>query len=90
MILLVFQTTGGPALGIKTEQGVIDIKAAAKAFKADVPDTPAAFYAQGLNALLALEVLITSLPESGTWLLDEATLVYGPCVPTPEKILCWA
>ena len=88
MILLMFQTTDGLALGVKTSRGVIDVKAAARALKADVPDTPAAFYAQGLDALPALEAFIAVLPETGAWLLDEADLVYGPCVPAPEKILC--
>jgi 2-keto-4-pentenoate hydratase/2-oxohepta-3-ene-1,7-dioic acid hydratase in catechol pathway len=88
MILLVFQTPAGLALGIKTAQGIIDVKAAARALQADIPDTPAAFYAQGLDALPALRTFVASLPESGAWLLDEVTLIYGPCVPSPEKILC--
>lgn len=88
MILLTFHTADGLALGVKTSQGIIDIKAAARALKADVPDTPEAFYTRGLDALPALEALVASLPETGTWLLDEASLVYGPCVPTPQKILC--
>ena len=88
MILLTFETDAGLALGVKTSQGVIDVRAAAKALKAAVPDTPAAFYAQGLAALPALKTFVAALPETGAWLLDEAALVYGPCVPAPEKILC--
>lgn len=88
MILLTFQTDAGLALGIKTAQGILDVKAAASALKADVPDTPAAFHAQGLDALPALAAFVTALPATGAWLLDEATLTYGPCVPTPQKILC--
>ena len=88
MIFLTFQTDTGLALGVKTEKGVIDVKAAARTLNADVPDTPTAFYAQGLDALPALETFIAVLPETGAWLLDEASLVYGPCVPTPQKILC--
>ncbi|MBN2392031.1 MAG: fumarylacetoacetate hydrolase family protein [Anaerolineae bacterium] len=88
MILLVFQTVDGLALGIKTAQGIIDVEAAARELKADVPDTPAALYTQGLDALPALKAFVALLPESGAWLLDEATLVHSPCVPFPEKILC--
>ncbi len=88
MIFLTFQTNAGLALGVKTEKGVLDVKAAATALKADVPDTPAAFYAQGLDALPALAAFVAALPATGVWLLDEATLTYGPCVPTPQKILC--
>lgn len=88
MILLTFKKDTGLALGVKTEKGVVDIKAAALALNADIPDTPETFYVQGLDALPALQTFIASLPESGAWLLDEATLIYGPCVPAPQKILC--
>ena len=88
MILLTFQTTDGLALGVKTEKGVLDVKAAARALNADIPHTPDTFYTQGLNALPALQTFLAALPETGAWLLDEATLIYGPCVPTPQKILC--
>jgi len=88
MILLTFQTDTGLALGVKTEKGVIDVKAAARALNADVPDTPDTFYAQGSDALPPLEAFVATLPETGAWLLDEASLIYGPCVPTPQKILC--
>ncbi len=88
MLLLTFQTTAGLLLGIKTEKGVIAVKAAARALNADIPDTPDTFYAQGLDALPALQTFIATLPETGDWLLDEASLIYGPCVPAPQKILC--
>jgi 2-keto-4-pentenoate hydratase/2-oxohepta-3-ene-1,7-dioic acid hydratase in catechol pathway len=88
MILLTYQAVDGLALGVKTEKGIVDIKAAARALNADIPDTPDALYAQGLDALPALQTFIASLPESGAWLLDEAALIYGPCVPAPQKILC--
>lgn len=88
MILLTFQTDAGLALGIKTEKGIIDVKAAAQALKVDVPDTPSAFYMRGLDAIPTLETFIATLPDAGAWLLDEASLIYGPCVPTPQKILC--
>ena len=88
MILLTFQTVDGLALGVKTEQGIIDLKAAAEALNADVAATPAAFYAQGLAALPALKAFIAAIPPTGAWWLDEAALVYGPSVPAPQKIIC--
>ncbi|HOU15279.1 MAG TPA: fumarylacetoacetate hydrolase family protein [Anaerolineae bacterium] len=91
MILLTFQTDEGLFLGIKTEKGVLDVKAAATALNVAVPDTPAAFYAQGMAALPVLEdlvVLALLSPECASCLRDESTLIYGPCVPNSEKILC--
>ncbi|MEJ5310338.1 MAG: fumarylacetoacetate hydrolase family protein [Anaerolineae bacterium] len=88
MIVLTFQTETGLALGVKTDAGIIDVQAAATALNADIPVTPDAFYAQGLDALPALQTFISTLPATGAWLLDEAALVYGPCVPAPQKILC--
>ena len=56
-----------------------------------VPESPEALFQQGLPALAALEGLVAQvLPLAGgdDWLLDEASLTLGPCVPNPEKILC--
>lgn len=88
MILLTFQTDSGLALGVKTDKGIIDVRAAATALNADIPVTPDAFYTRGLDALPALQTFISTLPETDPWLLDETSLVYGPCVPAPQKILC--
>jgi 2-keto-4-pentenoate hydratase/2-oxohepta-3-ene-1,7-dioic acid hydratase in catechol pathway len=96
MILLTFRSQGsdGLSLGIKTEKGVINVRAALEALGPDlegVPDTPKALYAQGLSALPALTALIAAaMPRSdgATWMLSEASLTLGPCVPSPEKILC--
>ncbi len=92
MRLLTFKSYRGLSLGIKTAPGVIDVRAAAQALERDdVPVTPAAFYARGSSALSDLASLLDeALPRAAgaPWLLDEATLQFGPCVPNPEKILC--
>ena len=91
MKLLTFKTRKGLKLGIQTEKGVIDVKKASKALGVDVPRTPAQCLALGLDALPALEVLVTKAllaAGSAKWLLDEDKLRLGPCVPAPEKILC--
>ena len=94
MILLVFKTSDGLSLGIKTEKGVVDVKAALNSLELNlegVPESPEALFQQGLPALAALEGLVAQvLPLAGgdDWLLDEASLTLGPCVPNPEKILC--
>jgi 2-keto-4-pentenoate hydratase/2-oxohepta-3-ene-1,7-dioic acid hydratase in catechol pathway len=90
MRILTYKTDGGLALGIKTDQGIIDVAAAAAALDcSDVPATPAAFYAQGVDAMPAMTVLAAkAAADDAPWLLDEATLQLGPCVANPEKILC--
>jgi 2-keto-4-pentenoate hydratase/2-oxohepta-3-ene-1,7-dioic acid hydratase in catechol pathway len=92
MRLLTFKSPKGLSLGIRTEFGVIDVRAAAHALeRGDVPVSPAAFYARGNDALPDLASLLEeALPEAqgAPWVLDEADLQFGPCVPNPEKLLC--
>ena len=90
MRILTYRTDRGLALGIKTDQGVIDVAAAAAALGcSSVPAAPAAFYAQGVDAMSAMAALADKAAAGdGPWLLDEATLQLGPCVANPEKILC--
>jgi len=90
MRILTYKTDSGLALGIKTDRGIIDVAAAAAALGCCcVPATPAAFYAQGVDAMPAMAALADrAAADDGPWLLDEATLQLGPCVANPEKILC--
>jgi 2-keto-4-pentenoate hydratase/2-oxohepta-3-ene-1,7-dioic acid hydratase in catechol pathway len=92
MRLLTFKSYKGLSLGIKTEQGVLDVRAAALALdRDDVPVTPATFYAQGTAALPDLASLAEEALQrahGAAWMLDEADLTLGPCVHNPEKILC--
>ena len=71
-------------LGIKCEQGVIDVKQMAANHSADVPTTMEQVIAGGENAISQLAELITKEVQ----LLAEKTIVYAPCVTNPEKILC--
>jgi 2-keto-4-pentenoate hydratase/2-oxohepta-3-ene-1,7-dioic acid hydratase in catechol pathway len=92
MKLLTFISLGGPSLGIKVDGGVLDVRAAALALsRDDVPATPAAFFSRGLDALSDLASLVAeALPiaRGADWMLGESTLQFGPCVHSPEKILC--
>lgn len=92
MFLLTFQMEGKDYLGIKTERGVLDVAAANRALNVpDVTDTPEALYAAGLSALPNLKTfLMTALKDEDAsgWLLDEARLQLGPCLPGPGKIIC--
>ena len=85
MKLLTFYKNSKLALGIKTKKGVIDVEAAGVK---DVPTTMSELLPMGLRGLQALRVLLTRLPDTGSWLLPEEELELGPCVTDPEKIIC--
>ena len=92
MIVLTFEQFGAFRLGIKTPEGILDVEAANRELNiAGVPETPAAFYAGGLNSLPLLQSFVEralAVEDRAAWLLDEARLKYGPCVPIPGKIIC--
>ena len=92
MIVLTFQQFGAFRLGIKTPEGILDVEAANRELNiAGVPATPAAFYEGGLTSLPLLQTFVEralTVEGRAAWLLDEARLQYGPCIPTPGKIIC--
>jgi 2-keto-4-pentenoate hydratase/2-oxohepta-3-ene-1,7-dioic acid hydratase in catechol pathway len=96
MILLQFKSGQKWHLGVKTEGGVVDVTAALSDISISqlhtgVPSSLAAFCADGSAAFEALERCVHHLLASESarrWLLGEATLSYGPCVPNPGKFIC--
>lgn len=92
MILLTFKHSGAYRLGVKTDNGILDVEAANRALNIPgVPETPEAIYAAGLAALPTMQSFVErALAEGGSpaYLLDESRLEYGPCIPTPGKIIC--
>jgi 2-keto-4-pentenoate hydratase/2-oxohepta-3-ene-1,7-dioic acid hydratase in catechol pathway len=99
MIFLTFKTSNEEnlRLGIKTAQGVVDVKSACASLKLDqpIPYSPSEFfdtekelrYEDFLKYVLAQAALASKQSEA-PWLLDEAKLELGPCVPNPGKIIC--
>ena len=91
MKLLTYKTNRKLKLGLKTTAGIINVKKAGAELDIKVPQSPRALYAMGLDALPALNELVAkALPQAdgSPWMLDDNNLSYGPCVPSPEKILC--
>lgn len=72
-------------LGIRTEVGVIDV-AQASAEHAGIPPTMDAAIRGRTEAMKSLQGLAEQ-PEA-RWLLTEQDLQPGPCVGTPEKLIC--
>jgi 2-keto-4-pentenoate hydratase/2-oxohepta-3-ene-1,7-dioic acid hydratase in catechol pathway len=96
MILLQFKSGQEMHLGVKTQHGVVDLTAALSDTSisqqhAGIPSSLAAVWASGSAAREALERFVQHLLASdsdNSWLCDETTLTYGPCVANPGKIIC--
>lgn len=94
MQLLTFRHHDGYRLGLRTEHGVIDVRAASTALidtlqSVSLPESVTEFYQGGSDFLDGLHLLerVASQAE-GDWLLPEASLRIGPVVPVPNKIIC--
>ncbi len=87
MILTTYQTDDGIKLGIKTEQGILDVAAAVAATGVNCPTTADDVYAQGSSALAALSALAGATNDAALY-RSEADITYAPAVPNPGKILC--
>lgn len=75
------------SLGVKTEQGILDVKTAAKFFRSPAPTDVDDLIRRGDRGLT--ELVKTALARGKKSLfLDEDKIEFGPCVTNPEKILC--
>jgi len=83
--LLTFHRNNILQLGIRTEAGVIDVAQAAEG-QAGIPLTIDEVIRGGAEAMKALQVLVEH--PAASWLLNEQDLRPGPCVGTPEKLIC--
>jgi len=72
-------------LGIRTEEGVIDVAQASAGYEG-IPGTIDAAIRGGAEAMEALLGLAEQ--PAANWLLNEQDLQPGPCVGTPEKLIC--
>lgn len=91
MKLLTFVQGNESRLGIKTEQGVLDVAAAAaKTGASGVASDVMQVIEGGDAAVASLQALVDKALASGdsSLLLDEAGLTFGPSVTAPNKIIC--
>lgn len=95
MFLFTFQSYQGYKLGAKTEKGIIDVRTASQELVyseggIEIASSPDELFSGGNQALERLQELLSAATKASnpSWLLDESTLSYGPCVPNPGKILC--
>src|SRR3954453_22693842 len=94
MILLTFRDGDDLRLGVRAENGVIDVAAAQAALgagDAKAPETIDALIASRDDAMAALQDLVAraeAAPAAGEWLRDQEALTLGPVAPNPGKIIC--
>jgi 2-keto-4-pentenoate hydratase/2-oxohepta-3-ene-1,7-dioic acid hydratase in catechol pathway len=77
-------------LGVKIDQGIIDVKEAATKFEIKLPDTLHEIIQEGLEAVEKLTVLVNRVVENerNDLILSEDTITYASAITTPEKIIC--
>jgi len=85
MKLLTFHRNNILQLGIRTQAGVIDV-AQASGGHAGIPVTMDTVIRGEAEAIKALQGLADQ--PTPNWILNEQDLQPGPCVGTPEKIIC--
>ncbi|MBN1995268.1 MAG: fumarylacetoacetate hydrolase family protein [Anaerolineae bacterium] len=96
MRLLTFKKETELRLGVKTPAGVVDVKAALAALSPFVSDVPIPTSMEILltggsatqQSLADFVDQAVAKNPTATWILDEASLEFGPCMPYPGKIIC--
>jgi 2-keto-4-pentenoate hydratase/2-oxohepta-3-ene-1,7-dioic acid hydratase in catechol pathway len=83
--LLTFHRKDTLQLGIRTDEGVIDVAQASEGH-AGIPVTMDAAIRGGAEGMKALQGLAEQ--PAANWLLNEQDLRPGPCVGNPEKLIC--
>lgn len=84
MKLINFYVEDQIRVGIKTDQGIIDVEKAAKQHDIYVPTTIEQIIAGGEQHLLQLKKLL----EINSDVLSEENIRYAPAITKPEKIIC--
>jgi 2-keto-4-pentenoate hydratase/2-oxohepta-3-ene-1,7-dioic acid hydratase in catechol pathway len=77
-------------VGVQTSRGILDIQAAAEQFGLAVPGDMMQLIESNGSGLKVLEQLLAQAlaATDKSFFLAEEEVLFGPCVPKPEKILC--
>ncbi|WP_066304476.1 fumarylacetoacetate hydrolase family protein [Bacillus sp. FJAT-29814] len=88
MKLLNFKLNGAVKLGVKTEQGILDIEKAGQEFNEDVPNSMKDLISgKGISTIRKL-VDRTENNSYPSLFLNEEKIEYQPVIPNPGKIVC--
>lgn len=85
-LLAIANPNGSDTLGVKLPIGILDVAAAAKALKIDVPVTLESLLVSGDFA--SLENVIKTAKDRKEFLRDEASIRFGRLFTNPSKIVC--
>lgn len=89
MKLLTISREGKEVLGVKTEDGIIDIEKTLESFpNVEVTKNMMDLIEGGLEALSNLENYINELPKESIYFIEENKIDWGPAVTAPNKIIC--
>lgn len=91
MKLLHFLKENEPSLGVKTEQGILDVKKASELFGQSIPTTLHELLHQGevgKKQLLDLVAQAHRAPATEGLYVQEEDIQFAPAVTQPEKIIC--
>lgn len=89
MKLLTFIKEGKQTLGVKTENGIIDLEAAiSEKPNEQVQTNIMEVIAGGKEAISIIEEYIKALPTEESYIKNEEEIQWGPCVTQPNKIIC--
>ena len=84
MKLLNYYVNEQTKLGIKTNQGIIDVEQAAEQHNINLPTTMDQVIHEGPDAVAALR----KIENLGHSFLNEKEITYAPSVTNPEKVIC--
>lgn len=91
MKILTFQTSEGLNMGVKTNNGILDIGKALKIIpdKEKVPMTIDELLQAGENGVELLKDYVARIKKIGSkdLFIEEKSLTFGPCIPHPGKII---
>lgn len=90
MKICVFQKGGTYRLGVKRGDSLVDVAEALRvAPREGICAEPMALIRAGAAGARELEAYVSSLPDGETsFVVDPASVEWGPCVPEPAKIVC--
>ncbi|MGM0881985.1 MAG: fumarylacetoacetate hydrolase family protein [Bacillota bacterium] len=90
MKLLQFKQNDKVRLGIKVDEGIIDVAAASEAWELNAPVSLEELIRGGTESFAALEQVIAAAADKPgrPYLLDELDIIYAPAVTSPQKIIC--
>jgi len=88
MKLLQFKRNNEIRLGVKTVQGILDVKEASSHLNVATPTSIQDLILTGDEGTQSLHKLIVFASDSQSLFLDEKDIDYQPVVSNPEKIVC--